>query len=245
MLIPEWPAPRRVVAAVTTRAGGVSAGPFSSLNLGTHVGDDPSHVAENRRRLRQQLALPGEPLWLSQVHGTEAVRAEAVTGGVDADAAYSSQPGVICAVLTADCLPVLLCNRAGTRVAAAHAGWAGLKAGVLESTATCFDVGDELLAWMGPAISQAHFEVGPEVREGFLDAASDSLRELTAAAFLPSLRPGHWMADLYTLARIRLEALGAAVFGGGLCTFADAERFYSYRRDKVTGRMASLIYIKP
>ena len=245
MIIPDWPAPPSVIATVTTRPGGVSEGPYQAMNTATHVGDDPARVAENRRLLRQQLQLPSEPKWLTQVHGTQVVDAETVAGKVDADAAFTTRSGVVCVVQTADCLPVFFCNTEGTRVAVAHAGWAGLVAGVLEAAAACFAPGDNVLAWLGPAISQPCFEVGEEVREAYLGAADSSSRDSTARAFMPSDRPGHWRADLYQLARIRLLAQAVTVYGGGLCTFRDSERFFSYRRDGVTGRMASLIYIKP
>lgn len=245
MLIPDWPAPNSVFAAVTTREGGVSEGPYRSLNTATHVGDDYDCVIENRRLLKRRLRLPSEPLWLTQVHGTLAVAADSTCAGAQADAVFTSTPAVVCAIQTADCLPVLFCNTRGSKVAAAHAGWAGLLAGVLENTVASFEGGDKLLAWMGPAISQRHYEVGRELREAFLAAASDSVYDGTCNAFIPGERPGHWMTDLYQLARLRLEALGVAVYGGGFCTAADERRFFSFRRDGATGRMASLIYIKP
>lgn len=236
---PDWPAPANVRAAVTTRAGGVSAGAYASLNLGDHVGDDPGAVAENRARLVRALGLPAEPCWLRQVHGTCALDAAASITGCEADAAFAALPGVVCAVLTADCLPVLFCDRAGTRVAAAHAGWRGLAAGVLEHTADALGAAPEdILAWLGPAIGPDAFEVGGEVRAAFL--AQDPT---AAGAFRPS-RDGRWLADLYALARHRLMRHGvAAVHGGGWCTHRDAARFYSFRRDGVTGRMASLVWL--
>ncbi len=243
MLRPDWPAPACITAAVSTRCGGVSEGPYRSLNTATHVGDDPDRVARNRDRLVERLGLPAQPVWLNQVHGTVVVDAGQCGAGVAADAAFATRAGVVCAVQTADCLPVLFCNRRGTRVAVAHAGWRGLLAGVLENTVGCFDTDDAVLAWLGPAISREHFEVGPEVRDGFIDAARSDRRGATASAFTGGNRPGHWMADLYQLARLRLEPLGVGVTGGGLCTFADAERFFSYRRDGVCGRMTALICI--
>jgi YfiH family protein len=238
---PDWPAPAAVQARVTTRAGGVSLPPFDSLNLGDHVGDDPAAVAENRSRLRG--FLPAEPKWLRQVHGTAVALADSLAESAEADAAVAFHPGTVCAVLTADCLPVLFCDRRGTRVAAAHAGWRGLAAGVLEASVAAMQCPpSEILAWLGPAIGPGAFEVGPEVRKIFVDQNSED-----AAAFTPHpsrLTPHHFMADIYQLARLRLARAGVhAVHGGGLCTYTDAGRFYSYRRDKATGRMASLIWL--
>ncbi|KAB2969309.1 peptidoglycan editing factor PgeF [Zoogloea sp.] len=236
---PGWPAPDRVHALVTTRAGGVSAAPYASLNLGVHVGDDPARVAENRQRLRA--LLPAEPCWLNQVHGTAVLDADTWAGGLpDADGVVSRRSGRVCVVMTADCLPVLLCDAAGTVVGAAHAGWRGLHAGVLEATVAAMDVPpSSLLAWLGPAIGPDAFEVGEEVRHAFV-----SEDPLAASAFRAAAVPGKWMADLYALARLRLAALGVPrVHGGEFCTHADATRFYSYRRDGVTGRMASLIWL--
>jgi polyphenol oxidase len=234
----DWPAPARVRSLVTTRSGGVSAPPYDSLNLGEHVGDLPQSVAENRAILRAHL--PAEPAWLSQVHGTRVVDAAAVHDAPEADASVADRPGVVCAIMTADCLPVLFCDRAGTRVAAAHAGWRGLCAGVLEATVDAMGIAPAgLLAWMGPAIGPDAFEVGAEVREAFIahDAAS-------ATAFSP-IGDGKFLADLYRLARMRLHALGIdAVSGGEHCTVIDRSRFFSYRRDGRTGRMASLIWLE-
>lgn len=245
MIIPDWPLPKHIVAAVSTREGGVSVGPYQSLNTAQHVGDDPACVEENRRRLLAGLRLANSPLWLTQVHGTQVVEAGMAAAGCEADAVYSVTAGEPCIIQTADCLPVLFCDRDGRQVAAAHAGWAGLQAGVLEQTLATFPDPSVVYAWLGPAISQPHFEVGPEVRAGFLEAAAPGNKEQTLAAFVPSGRPDHWLADLYQLARLRLQPKGVTVLGGGLCTFADKQRFFSYRRDRVTGRMASLIYIKP
>ncbi|MGE0081259.1 MAG: peptidoglycan editing factor PgeF [Thiohalomonadaceae bacterium] len=238
-IFPDWPAPPQVRAAVTTRVGGVSVGPYASLNLGDHVGDDPAAVAENRARLVQALGLPSEPRWLKQVHGTCALDAAAAVGGCEADAGFAALPGVVCAVLTADCLPVLFCDRAGTRVAAAHAGWRGLAAGVLERTVDALGAAPaDVLAWLGPAIGPQAFEVGEEVRTAFLSQDRGA-----GTAFRPH-GEGRWLADLYALARRRLSRHGVdAVYGGGLCTFSDPARFFSYRRDGVTGRMASLIWL--
>lgn len=240
LIVPDWPAPSWVKAACTTRGGGVSKPPWHSLNLGTHVGDDPRDVAKNRALLGQ-LAAPGALSfgWLEQVHGTRvAVLPQA--GEVTADASVTSQRGAVCVVMTADCLPVLFCHPSRGRVAAAHAGWRGLCDGVLERTVEHLGDPAGLLAWLGPAIGPDQFEVGAEVREAFL------LNDPRAArAFVPSPRhSGRYMADLYELARQRLAAAGVFnVYGGGLCTVADKERFFSYRRDGQTGRMASLIYI--
>ncbi len=233
---PDWPAPARVRAWVTSRRGGVSQGPWAACNLATHVGDDPAAVRRNREILVQRLRLPGAPAWLEQVHGTRILELPAAGGA--ADGAWTRRPGQVCAVLTADCLPVLVCDRAGSRVGLAHAGWRGLAAGVLDALVDAMAPASasELLAWLGPAIGPEHFEVGPEVRAAFL--ARDPGH---APAFRP--RGGRWLADLYLLARRMLRARGLEVLGGGLCTWSDPARFYSYRRDGVTGRMASLIWL--
>jgi YfiH family protein len=239
---PDWPASNRVRALVTTRRGGVSRGPYASLNLGNHVGDDPTAVRYNRNLLVRELELPSGPLWLHQVHGCDVVRTELATGhGGTADAAVSVEPGRICAVLTADCLPVLLCDRGGTQVAAVHAGWRGLLHGVIEAALDSLAVpGPDVLCWLGPAIGPQAFEVGDEVRAAFVE------RDPAAgAAFQPSTT-GRWLADIYGLARRRLKARNVGfVSGGGWCTVNDSNRFFSYRRDTVTGRMASLIWIEP
>ncbi len=222
---------------MSTRTGGVSTGPYASLNLGGHVQDDPVSVAANRALLRQ--ILPAEPVWLNQVHGTVVVQADSVNGVPDADAIFTRVPNTVCAVLTADCLPVLFCARDGSVVAAAHAGWRGLAAGVLEAALAAIQVppGD-VMAWMGVAIGPDAFEVGDEVRDRFIADHSES-----TTAFFPY--HGKWLADIYTLARIRLKTCGVtAIYGGGLCTYTDAARFYSYRRDGKTGRMASLIWLE-
>lgn len=238
LLRPDWPAPARVQAAVTTRRGGVSSGPWASLNLAAHVEDDPAAVTENRRRLNAALGLVEEPLWLTQVHGT-AIATGDNGPGCEADGSYSDRTGRVCVVLTADCLPVLLCDRSGREVAAVHAGWRGLVNGVIEAALDRFKAAPEdIMAWLGPAIGPDAFEVGAEVRAAFLASDAEA-----AMAFRPN-RPGHWLADLYALARLRLMRRGvAAVYGGGLCTWSDAERFYSFRREPVTGRMASLIWL--
>ena len=235
-ILPDWPAPARVKSLMTTRAGGVSQAPWASLNLGDHVGDDPAHVAANRARLRQ--SLPADPGWLRQVHSARVVELGR-DANLEADAAVARQPGQVCAVLTADCLPVLFCDRAGSVVAAAHAGWRGLADGVLEATVAAMQVAPEgILAWMGAAIGPQAFEVGDDVREAFVARHPEA-----AAAFAPHA-PGKWLADLYRLARVRLDHAGVhAIYGGGRCTYQEADSFYSYRRDGVTGRMASLIWL--
>lgn len=236
-IVPEWPAPARVRSLLTTRHGGISRGVYASLNLGDHVGDDPLAVAENRR-LATRLSAP--PLWLNQVHGVCVIDA---AQGVsmpppEADASFSRRPGVACAVMTADCLPVLLCDQSGTVVAAAHAGWRGLHAGILERTVEAMACpGAALLAYLGPAIGPQAFEVGDEVRAAFVGVDQEA-----EDAFRP--HGGKWLADLYLLARQRFARLGVtAVFGGGYCTVGEPGRFFSYRRDGVTGRMASMIWL--
>lgn len=236
-LLPDWPAPAGVRALQTLRTGGCSPAPWRSLNLGDHVGDDPGRVAANRAGLRAQL--PAEPLWLNQVHGTSVVDAASATQCVAADAAFSRRPGLVCAVMTADCLPVLFCDRAGTVVAAAHAGWRGLLDGVLENTVAAMQVPpSELLTWLGPAIGPERFEVGDEVRTAFVG------RDAGAATCFAAQANGKWLADIYGLARLRLAKLGVTqISGGNACTVSDAERYFSYRRDGVTGRMATLIWL--
>jgi hypothetical protein len=235
-LLPDWPAPASVRACVTTRAGGVSQAPFDSLNLGDHVDDEPAAVAVNRQHLVESLGC--RPAWLKQVHSPDVVEADPAAVPT-ADASWSAAPGTACTVLTADCLPVLFCDRAGTRVAAAHAGWRGLAGGVLENTVAALDVAPaELLVWLGPAIGPESFEVGPEVCEAFLAQHAQA-----GQAFRPSKNPGRFMADIYQLARIRLAATGVtAIYGGGLDTFTDP-RFFSYRRMARTGRLASLVWL--
>lgn len=235
-IVPEWPAPNPVRAVVTTRRGGFSAGRYASLNLGDHVGDDPNAVLRNRALLERHL--PHPPLWLHQVHGTAVADAATSAGVPSADASVTRIANAVCAVLVADCLPVLLCDAEGTVVAAAHAGWRGLCAGVVENAVAAMGAAPEsILAWLGPAIGPTAFEVGNDVRDAFL--AGDSR---ASAAFAPT-KGGKWLADLYGLARRRLEAIGVRrVYGGGWCTFSDPERFFSYRRDGATGRMAALVW---
>jgi YfiH family protein len=236
-IVPEWPAPSNVRSLITTRSGGFSSGVFARLNLGLHVDDDPQAVRRNRALLRE--FLPGEPRWLLQVHGTRVVEAQDVLETIHADGSYTSRPGIICAVLTADCLPVLLCDDEGTRVAIAHAGWRGLSSGVLEAVVGALAIAPQrLLAYFGPAIGPQAFEVGALVRDAF--TASDPE---AATAFIRN-RHDKWLADLYLLATQRLHRLGVKrVFGGGYCTYSDPARFFSYRRERATGRMASLIWL--
>lgn len=236
LLLPDWPAPARVRAVQTTRHGGCSEGVYASLNLGDHVGDDPVRVTANRDAL--SAGLPAVPYWLQQVHGTTAMRLPAADSNI-ADAAWTTLPGQVCVVMTADCLPVLLCDRAGLVVAAIHAGWRGLCHGVIEATVGAMGCPPEnLLAWLGPAIGPEAFEVGPEVRAAFLE------RDPRAAAAFVSGDGDRWLADIYQLARQRLHHLGVqAIYGGGQCTYQDAERYFSYRRDGQTGRMATCIWI--
>ncbi len=241
---PGWPAPTHVRSASTLRLGGVSGGRYAGLNLGAHVGDHPAAVLENRRRLRRALKLPTEPFWLNQVHGVAVARPAWRTGRPPTadvcvyNAAVGGQPGV-CAVLTADCLPVLFCDRAGTRIAAAHAGWRGLAAGVLARAVEALGVpGDQLLAWIGPAIGPAAFEVGDDVVQAFTSAHPES-----KSAFVPNPR-GRWQADLPALARQELKRLGVGdVHGGSRCTASEPDSLFSYRRDGQTGRMATLIWL--
>jgi len=239
MIYPDWPAPENVRAVTTTRLGGVSKLPYDSLNLADHVGDAADAVQQNRDILRQRLQLPVAPAWLNQVHGDKVIDVAQYGERPPADAGFSTRTGLVCAVLTADCLPVLLCDRDGTRVAAAHAGWRGLASGILECSVKALDTDPgQLLAWLGPAIGPASFEVGDEVRRVFVDQHAQAAVAFSAAT------DGRWLADLYRLAAIRLQAVGVdAIYGGGFCTFSDRERFYSYRRDGTTGRMASLIWL--
>ena len=235
-IIPDWPAPVNVRAFITTRAGGVSEGPYASLNLGLRTDDDPRATAANRQRLGA--ALPRPPKWLRQVHGANVVMADGLASMPEADASIARRRETVCAVLVADCVPVLLADRQGTTVAIAHAGWRGLAAGVIENTVDRMETDPRtLLAYLGPGIGPGAFEVGADVRDAFL--AGDAQAE---AAFRPHAS-GKWLADLFLLARRRLARAGVnAVYGGGLCTYSDAARFYSYRRERVTGRMAAVIW---
>jgi YfiH family protein len=236
-IVPDWPVPPRVHSLITTRNGGVSAGAFASFNLGLRTGDDEAAVHANRRELRA--CLPQEPKWLRQMHGANVVSADGLAEIPEADASISRHAGTVCAVMIADCLPVLLCDEAGGVIGIAHAGWRGLSSGVIENTVRAMNVAPgELLAYLGPAIGPGAFVVGSDVRDAFLAA-----EPAAADAFKPH-REGKWLADLCRLARQRLARCGVRrVFGEELCTYRDPARFYSYRRDKVTGRMAALIWL--
>lgn len=239
LILPNWPLPAGVKACSTTRSGGVSLPPFDSLNLGTHVEDDALAVARNREALMVGAGLPQMPVWLEQVHGTRLLRLEGQPpADLRADAVYTNLPEQVCAVMTADCLPVLFCSQAGDEIAAAHAGWRGLCNGVLEQTVMAFDARPEAIsAWLGPAIGRHQYEVGPEVRAAFI--AVDSV---AAVAFAP--HGDNFLADIYLLARQRLLRAGVcAVFGGDRCTVSEKNLFFSYRRDGITGRLASLIWL--
>ena len=240
-LIPNWDAPDNIKAVMTTRQGGFSCAPFDSMNLGDHVDDDLHSVAKNRESLKQKLNLPNDPLWLTQIHGVTIANADQQNQGkVEADASIAHQSGSVCAVMTADCLPVLFCNQQGTAIAAAHAGWRGLHAGILEQTVKALNCpAEEVMAWFGVAIGAEYFEVGDEVREAFVSVQVEAEK-----AFVPSVNAGKWLADIYLLARLRLQAIGVRkITGGEYCSYKDKERFYSYRREAKTGRMASLIWM--
>lgn len=239
----DWPAPAGVLACTMTRQGGVSTGPYAELNLGAHVGDDPAAVAENRTRLGNVLDLPATPRWLGQVHGTRVIRAGAAlfdAGPPAADAVVCHRGKQVLAILTADCLPVLFCDRHSNAIGAAHCGWRGLAGGVIEATVRELEVPpDRLIAWLGPAISQDAFEVGDEVRDLFLAGI-----EGAAECFEPNTN-GRWQADLYALARLYLARAGVVqVYGGTHCTYRNPDLFFSYRRDGQCGRMASVIFRK-
>lgn len=238
LIAPDWAAPTGVRALSTTRQGGASGPPWAAFNLGEHVGDDPAAVLANRQRLRA--TLPEEPRWLRQIHGTCCVDAGLMSRGEQADASFTRQRGVVCAVQTADCLPVLLCDERATVVGVAHAGWRGLAGGVIESVVMAMgEPGGRLLAWLGPAIGPRAFEVGSEVRAAFL------AHDPRAADAFVAAHEGKWLCNIYLLARQRLAALGIhRVTGADFCTASDGERFFSYRRDGVTGRMASLVWLE-
>lgn len=237
-IIPNWPAPANVKAMQTTRLGGSSAAPYDSLNLGDHVGDAPLSVAHNRMLLNT--LLPSEPVWLEQKHGTIVVNADSASCLPQADACIARHRAAVCVVMTADCLPVLLCDTQGSVVGVAHAGWKGLAAGVIEATVQAMDVAPQnLIAWLGPAISQDAFEVGDEVRAAFV-----ATQPQAAAAFI-SGQHSKWFADIYALARFRLGELGITnIYGGDYCTYRERERFFSYRRDGATGRMGTFIWLE-
>lgn len=235
-LKPDWPAPANVHAATTLRTGGRSRGNYASLNLALHVGDEESSVVQNRCLIKEMLHLPSEPAWLNQVHSNLAVEAVPDMPLTQADASYTAQSGVVCAVMTADCLPLLICSKDGKDIAAIHAGWRGLLDGVIDNTVTALR-STKLMAWLGPAIGPGQFEVGDEVRIAFVAKSPDY------AAGFKRHGNGKWLADIYQLARINLAKFGITqTYGSNFCTYTDKERFYSYRRDKVTGRMAALIW---
>ncbi|KAA0876344.1 peptidoglycan editing factor PgeF [Nitrincola tapanii] len=240
LLRANWPAPKQIHALTTTRLGGCSQAPYDEMNLALHVGDAPAAVEQNRQALMQMLGITQPIQWLEQVHGTDLVKAAPCQPSPQADACWSDTPGQVCAVMTADCLPVLFTDRQGSRVAAAHAGWRGLAAGMLEKTLSVFPDPNDVLVWMGPAIGPLAFEVGPEVYQAFCDEQPEAI-----LAFRTSPTDAHrWLADLYQLARLRLSRAGVdQVYGGDYCTFTDQTHFYSYRRAAQTGRMASLIWI--
>lgn len=241
---PDWPAPANVKAAITTRLGGCSTGPYSQANLALHVGDNGAHVEANRTQLLTQLKV-GHIQWLEQIHGTDVVTAADDGLTRTADACTTEQVDLACAVLTADCLPLLLCDQRGQQVAAVHAGWRGLAKGVIAQTVDQFrQPPDQLLAYLGPAIGPQHFEVGVEVLEAFFAlAATEAATDAIAQAFRPASRPLKFYADLYQLARLALKQSGVEqIFGGHQCTYSDSKHFYSYRRDGATGRMASIIW---
>lgn len=244
-IIPNWPAPSNVHALQTTRYGGISLAPYNSLNLGEHVQDNPLHVAHNRQLLSQ--FVPSEPVWLNQVHGIHAVDAANTACVPDADASFTTHHNNVCVVMTADCLPILLCDKAGTAVASIHAGWRSLCDGVIEESVRKMPVdAAQLMAWLGPAIGPQAFEVGSEVRAQFL--AKDAQAEVAFRPLTDNKNGEKWLADIYKLASQRLNHLGVSqIYGGGqqesYCTFSDEQRFFSYRRDNQTGRMATLIWL--
>jgi len=239
MITPDWPAPDNIKAANTTRIGGVSLPPYDSFNLANHVGDSVESVASNRGSLTKLAPLPNEPLWLEQTHSTLVIDSHNWHSGIEADAIISHIDNHVCVVMTADCLPILLCNKQGDTVAAVHAGWRGLAAGIIEKTIHSFSCDPhDIMVWLGPAIGPSQFEVGVDVYHAFTQHDPQ-----TKLAFQQS-DPDHYLADIYRLARQRLNNLGiSAIYGGDYCTVTDHQRFFSYRRDGVTGRMASLIWI--
>ncbi|MDX7993018.1 purine nucleoside phosphorylase YfiH [Xenorhabdus littoralis] len=240
LIFPDWPQPENVGACSTTRMGGVSLPPYDSLNLGNHVGDTPECVARNRKLLVEYARLLQQPTWLEQVHGTRVITLNGQSlENNQADAVYTNIPGQVCAVMTADCLPVLFCNVAGDEIAAAHAGWRGLCEGVLENTVSHFTAKPEMIrAWLGPAIGPEKFEVGNEVREAFIAVNSD-----LDQAFTPY--GDKFLANIYLLARLKLQSVGITdIFGGTACTATEEKNFFSYRRDGNTGRMATLIWFR-
>lgn len=235
-LVADWPVPRLVKAVSTFRSGGTSSEPFRSFNLGDHVGDNLSCVLENRARLKQELDLPNNPIWLHQVHGAKVIQATPDLTYKTADASYTREKNVVCAVMTADCLPILLADPQGTCIAVVHGGWRGLLAGVIQNTIETLKVKD-LVAWLGPAIGPEVFEVGQEVRDAFVG------KEKSLVSAFKKNNNERWKADIYQIARMLLKIGGVKqVFGGEFCTYTDADHFFSYRRDGRTGRMATLIW---
>lgn len=241
-ITPSWPAPQHIKAYTTTRLAGVSESSFSSFNLAEHVDDRRDHVCTNRSILKQRLSLPSNPQWLTQVHGVDVIAAQKNGGVLEADASYTDKPEVVCSILTADCLPVLLTNKKGSFVAAVHAGWRGLAAGVLEKAVATYS-GDnrDLLVWFGPAIGASKFEVGQDVYDMFAELPVNNVK-----AFVRSeVDRSKWLADLYYLACCQLNAVGVTeIYGGDFCTYSEVDKFFSYRRDGATGRMATLIWIE-
>jgi len=237
-ITPNWNAPKQVKAFASTRIGGCSKSPYEGLNLGMHVGDDPILVQSNRDLLQQQTEMPTAPVWLNQTHSTVVLEVVQPTNDVlNADGVITSSPNVVCSAMTADCLPVLITNTQGTQVAAVHAGWRGLAGGIVENALTHFS--NDVMLWLGPAIGPQAFEVGEDVLQAFLDYDSKA-----ATAFVPGKQQGKWWANMATLTRLRMAKLGIdQVFDSGLCTYQDPQRFYSYRRDGVTGRQATFIWI--
>jgi polyphenol oxidase len=246
-IIPSWPSPANVRACITTREGGVSVAPYASNNMGLHVGDDPYAVAQNRTAICKHLGLRKSPQWLEQIHGIKVVNAKSDGLVRTADGSYSNEKGQACVVMTADCLPILLCDEKGTQVAAIHCGWRSLAKGITERALAKFSASPKkILAYLGPAISQPNFEVGVDVLEAFFKAARNpNHADAIAKAFISAQRPLHFYADIYALARAELNALGVTnIYGGDYCTYDQVDDFYSYRREKTTGRMASLIWLE-
>ena len=244
-MFPDWPAPDNVKSVVTLRFPGASQMPYDGFNLADHVGDNPADVLANRRQLITSLGLSNQPAWLHQVHGTRVIYAPEIRSDISADASYTDQVGEACVVLTADCLPVLLCNQGGTKVAAAHAGWRGLCSGILRKTLACFSTDEAVLAYLGPAIGPKVFEVGIEVLEAFLSGAQNSQHRTLIKLAFKSCDNGRYLADLYDLATAELRCCGVEnIYGGTSCTYSQSEQFFSYRRDQVTGRNATLIWLE-
>lgn len=238
-IIPNWPTPNHIKAFTTTRLDGVSSSPYQSFNLAHHVGDALDNVMQNRERLKNKLKLPSEPIWLNQTHSNHVINLDHENTDKAADGSYTTQKNKICAILTGDCLPILLCDKTGSEIAAVHGGWRGLLAGVIESALKNFKNSPQnIYAWFGPAIGPQAFEVGNDVRDPFV-----AIDKNAAQAFKP-LQQSKWLADIYLLAKQRLEKCGVTeIYGGDYCTYSDADKFFSHRRDKETGRMANLIWI--